>query len=58
MTRTQRMIIKGYERVMWTEPGGFLKLADCRLRLTEKHQRYAKVAMAARLIWIERNCRL
>jgi hypothetical protein len=58
MTRTQRKIIMGYERVMWTEPGGFLELGDCRLRLTEKHQRYAKLAMPARLIWIERNRRL
>src|SRR6266702_797068 len=58
MTRTQRIIIKGNERVMWTESGGFLELGDCRLRLTEKHQRYAKLAMAARLIWIERNRRL
>src|ERR1700730_531893 len=58
MTPTQRMIINGYERVMWTEPGGFVELGDCRLRLTEKHQRYAKLAMAARLIWIERNRRL
>src|SRR5260370_7362010 len=55
MTPTQRIIIKGYERVMWTEPGGFLELGDCRLRLTEKHQRYANLAMAARLIWIDRN---
>ena len=58
MTPTQRIIIKGYPRVMWTEPGGFLELGDCRLRLTEQHQRYAKLAMAARLIWIECNHRL
>src|SRR6516164_777163 len=58
MAPTQRIITKGYERVMWTEPSGFFELGDCRLRLTEKHQRYAKLAMAARLIWIERNRRL
>src|SRR6516225_2473488 len=58
MTPTQRVKIKSYERVVWTEPGGFLELEDCRRRLTEKHQRYAKLAMAARLIWIERNRRL
>ena len=50
MTRTQCMIIKGDERVMWTEPGGFIELGNCRLRLTEKHQRYAKLAMATCLI--------
>ena len=58
MTSTQRIIIKRYPRVMGTEPRGFLELGNCRFRLTEKYQRYAELAMAARLIWIERNRRL
>jgi len=57
MAPTQRIITKGYERVMWTEPSGFFELGDCRLRLTEASA--LRRAGDGRLLdWIERNLRL
>ena len=57
MTPTQRIIINGYERVMWIEPAGFLELGDCRLRLTEASA-LRRAGDGRSLDWIERNLRL
>ncbi len=53
MTGTQSPIGVGDIRIMGIEPDGFFELRDCRLRLSQKHQRQTKLMKGAAIVVVE-----
>src|SRR5260370_16297097 len=53
MTGTQSPIGVGDIRVVGIEPDGLFELGDCRLWLTQKHQRQTKLVKRAAIVAVE-----